>query len=249
MAAEVRPDSGTRPDQPRTNFPPPAPFMARIKKLLPTPWRGGHVAAAPSLSFGHGLPMCWPVATVRAVRLGAVVGCGARGEQLMDWMPLSRRAMLVLSLHRGRGAAPLRRRTGSAGKARVALQQHLHLRRHRQRQHDVRPEQALLHRKQHEALGPGRADGRLHPLHDARASPIRRRSSASPRSASAAAAPSSYLQRLAARHRHPRHRARQGRGRSRQEILQLPGDRAAAHRGVRRPGVPAEATPTSGTSS
>ena len=47
-------------------------------------------------------------------------------------------------------------------------------------------------------------------------------------------------QRLAARHRHPRHRARQGRGRSRQEILQVPGDRAAARGGVRRPGLPAE---------
>ncbi len=37
-----------------------------------------------------------------------------------------------------------------------------------QRHHDVRPEQALLHREQHEAVRPRRADGRLHPPDDAR---------------------------------------------------------------------------------
>ena len=136
-----------------------------------------------------------------------------------------------------------------AGKARVALQQHLHLRRHRQRHHDVRPEQALLHRKQHEALGSGRADGRLHPLHDAR-----RRLSAEgrahrSRSGSAAAAPCPISSASLPDTGDPRHRARQGRGRSRQEILQVPGDRAAAHGGVRRPRVPAARTPRSGTSS
>ena len=126
-----------------------------------------------------------------------------------------------------------------ARKARVALQQHLHLRRRRQRQHDVRPEQALLHRKQHEAFGPGRADGRIHPLHDARRG-LSAEGRAHRRNRPRRRAHGVLSERLAARHRHPRHRARQGRGRSRQEILQVPGDRAAAHGGVRRPGVPAQ---------
>ena len=88
-------------------------------------------------------------------------------------------------------------------------------------------------------VGSGRADGRIHPLHDARHR-LSAQGRAHRRNRARRRPHGVVPERVAARHRHPRHRARQGRGRSRQEILQVPGDRAASHRGVRRPRLPAQ---------
>ena len=116
-----------------------------------------------------------------------------------------------------------------AREARVDLQQHLHLRRHRQRHHDVRPQQALLHRERHEAVGSRRADRRLHAADDGRPG-LCAEGRAHPGDRARRRPHRHLSQRRAARHRHPRGRDRQGRGRSRQEVFRLQGVRPACAR-------------------